>query len=199
MRGSVDAGQPGPQQLNSMLALVATKDKLSKSNNLATQHTSPAASIIATSPKSGPQSTLQTELGLEQQRQVQSDKQQGGVVGTATGAVTVSGSATKSSQKQQGTNKPSINVTTNPLDISLCGAQPPCGASTQTCGVGTRGRGRTPGNEFHFLLRQLFRLCFNPPQTCSHMAHCSIMSNNCWKIEFFLYVSPWKCYLRQFP
>ncbi|XP_043286833.1 serine-rich adhesin for platelets-like isoform X2 [Venturia canescens] len=142
VRGSVDAGQPDPQQLNSMLALVASKDKGSKSN-VTTSNTA----TLATSPKNS-QHGPQTEAGTQQQQTqlTQSDKQQvpGGITGGGTTMTTTT--STKSSQKQQPTpGKPSINVTTNPLDISLCGATPPCGGGAQNANVTGRGRGRAAG------------------------------------------------------
>lgn len=148
VRGSVDAGQPDPQQLNSMLALVASKDKGSKSN-LTTSNTS----ALATSPKNS-QHGPQTEAGTQQQQTqlTQPDKQ------LVSGGITGGGTATKSSQKQQPTaGKPSINVTTNPLDMSLCGATPPCGASAQNTNVTGRGRGRAAGESTNFIFLLIIR------------------------------------------
>ncbi|XP_033210869.1 serine-rich adhesin for platelets-like isoform X2 [Belonocnema kinseyi] len=106
VRGSVDAGQPDPKQINSLLALVAAKEKEKSC-------TSPVNHITSNGPsRKNSQSTP--------------DKEKGSL-------------DAKCNQKSV---KPNINVTTNPLDISLC-AQNSC--NMQTSIVGTRTRGRTAG------------------------------------------------------
>lgn len=107
VRGSVDAGQPDPQHLNSLLALVsANKSTLEEEST--TNH------INANT----------TPVSRKNDTQISGDRDK--------------------SKQQKTTTKPSINVTTNPLDISLCGSQPAC--NTQTS-ASTRGRGRPPGNQ----------------------------------------------------
>lgn len=64
----------------------------------------------------------------------------------------------KLSTKSQ--SKPSINVTTNPLDISLCNSQSPSIAQSST---GTRGRGRPPGNFFLKISIYIFYSSFLQP------------------------------------
>ncbi|XP_008556531.1 uncharacterized protein LOC103577599 isoform X1 [Microplitis demolitor] len=112
VRGSVDAGQPDSNQLNSMLALIAAKENQSTIEEETSNHITPA------------NNTIKTMESLQQS--VERDKFNGGSVG-----------------KMQKTSKPSINVTTNPLDISLCTPQPPCAPTQQS--TGTKGRCKPPG------------------------------------------------------
>lgn len=108
VRGSVDAGQPDPNQINSLMSFVAAKEK-EKENSC-------TSSVNYITSNESSRKNSQTTPELEK------------------GAIDA-----KTNQK---TVKPNINVTTNPLDISLC-SQTPC--NTQTSIVGTRGRGRTAG------------------------------------------------------
>ncbi|XP_015126196.1 uncharacterized protein LOC107047847 [Diachasma alloeum] len=107
VRGSVDAGQPDPHHLNSMLALVAAKESILQEEPAIINH------INANS------------LVLSRKNDAQ-----------------IIGDGKEKAKQSKVSAKPSINVTTNPLDISLCGTQPTC--NTQTSGS-TRGRGRPPG------------------------------------------------------
>ncbi|KAK2576912.1 hypothetical protein KPH14_005533 [Odynerus spinipes] len=103
VRGSVDAGQPDPSQISSMLALVAAKEKQNEkggSGNVTANHT---ALVKVT--QACDKATTETKHG-------------------------------------SGQKKPNINVTTNPLDISLVDGQPSCNAQTPT-GTANRGRGRS--------------------------------------------------------
>ncbi|XP_023287636.1 flocculation protein FLO11-like, partial [Orussus abietinus] len=114
VRGSVDAGQPDANHINSMLSLVAAKER---------------------------QNASESFNGISRIQQ-SSDK------GT---------SESKSGQK----NKPNINVTTNPLDISLCGGQPSC---TPHGSTGSRGRGRSTEchplvSPIHSWVRLFFPFC----------------------------------------
>lgn len=101
VRGSVDAGQPDPQQISSMLALVAAKEK-----------------------------QKQQQQQQQQQEQQQQQQQQQNSTGSPTSSCSTTTVCTP--QQQNGgektpdtaktPTKPNINVTTNPLDISLCAA-----------------------------------------------------------------------------
>lgn len=113
VRGSVDAGQPDPNQINSLMSFVAAKEK-EKENSC-------TSSVNYITSNESSRKNSQTTPELEK------------------GAIDA-----KTNQK---TVKPNINVTTNPLDISLC-SQTPC--NTQTSIVGTRGRGRTAGELIFF-------------------------------------------------
>lgn len=100
MRGSVDAGQPDPNQINSLLSLVAAKER---KNSTPGNNSDSRNSQHAEGEKNG------TESGKGDLNMV----------------------------------KANINVTTNPLDISLCaGKTPPCAQGS----TGSRSRGRTTGN-----------------------------------------------------
>ncbi|XP_044587064.1 uncharacterized protein LOC123266732 isoform X3 [Cotesia glomerata] len=115
VRGSVDAGQPNSNQLNSMLALIAAKENASTIEEETSNHINPASNTTVKSPE-------------PLQQSVERDKSSNG-----------GGSA----GKMQKTSKPSINVTTNPLDISLCAAQPPCEVTQPS--TGSKGRCKPPG------------------------------------------------------
>ncbi|XP_014603260.1 PREDICTED: flocculation protein FLO11-like isoform X4 [Polistes canadensis] len=102
VRGSVDAGHPDPNQISSMLALMATKEKQIDKGalvNVNSNHTS-----LTKVTQSCEKNCVDTKYNAEQK-------------------------------------KPNINVTTNPLDISLVGGQPSCNVQTPT-GTTNRGRGR---------------------------------------------------------
>ncbi|XP_051166119.1 rhoGEF domain-containing protein gxcI-like isoform X2 [Leptopilina boulardi] len=127
VRGSVDAGQPDPNQINSLMSFVAAKEK-EKENSCTS-----LVNYITSNESSRKNS--QTTPELEK------------------GAIDA-----KTNQK---TIKPNINVTTNPLDISLC-SQTPC--NTQTSIVGSRGRGRTAESHplvsaIHTWVRLIFPFC----------------------------------------
>ncbi|XP_008556532.1 uncharacterized protein LOC103577599 isoform X2 [Microplitis demolitor] len=131
VRGSVDAGQPDSNQLNSMLALIAAKENQSTIEEETSNHITPA------------NNTIKTMESLQQS--VERDKFNGGSVG-----------------KMQKTSKPSINVTTNPLDISLCTPQPPCAPTQQS--TGTKGRCKPPESHplvsaIHSWVRLFFPFC----------------------------------------
>nr|XP_050851431.1 uncharacterized protein LOC127064437 isoform X1 [Vespula vulgaris] len=106
VRGSVDAGQPDPSQISSMLTLMATKEKQNEKSALVNINSNHTSLIKITEPN---------------------EKNSNETKHTA------------------GQKKPNINVTTNPLDISLVGSQPSCNAQTPT-GTTNRSRGRSaPG------------------------------------------------------
>ena len=109
----MDAGQPDSNQINSLLALVATKEK-EKSCTSSVNHI-----------KSNEQSRKNSQSTPDKEN------------------------CSTDPKTNQKTAKPNINVTTNPLDISLC-AQAPC--NTQTSIMGARGRGKSTGKiNFYFL------------------------------------------------
>ncbi|XP_034947311.1 mucin-4-like isoform X2 [Chelonus insularis] len=109
VRGSVDAGQPDPHQVNSMLTLLAAKERISSMEESKANH-------IDTRNDFKKESDLQV---------LEKDKIE------------------DSCGKMLKNAKPNINVTTNPLDISLCGSQSPC--STTQPSTGTRGSRKIPG------------------------------------------------------
>ncbi|XP_048506407.1 uncharacterized protein LOC105694056 [Athalia rosae] len=101
VRGSVDAGQPDPNQINSLLSLVAANERKN--------------------------STTSVNSAMKNSQRVKGEKNCSEFTG-------------KGNQKAA---KANINVTTNPLDISLCG-----GGQTASCAQGSTGsrtRSRTPG------------------------------------------------------
>ncbi|XP_011315199.1 uncharacterized protein [Fopius arisanus] len=125
VRGSVDAGQPDPHHLNSMLALVAAKESMLQEEPAVINH-------------------INANSGLSRKNDAQ-----------------IIGDGREKVKQAKGSAKPSINVTTNPLDISLCGTQPTC--NTQTSGS-TRGRGRPPEahplvSTIHSWVRLFFPFC----------------------------------------
>ncbi|OXU29760.1 hypothetical protein TSAR_009606, partial [Trichomalopsis sarcophagae] len=101
VRGSVDAGQPDPQQISSMLALVAAKNS--------------CYSSIPNGPSQSPSNGCLAKVNGERSPTESSP------------------TSTTTSSSTGTTAKPNINVTTNPLDISLCTPQTPSSAP------GTRG------------------------------------------------------------
>lgn len=101
VRGSVDAGQPDPQHLNTLLSLIA-------------KETTVEEEVI--------QNHINVTVVTKKNNNTQSFKRDRKSLKTPT--------------------KPSINVTTNPLDISLCNSQSENIAQSST---GARGRGRQPG------------------------------------------------------
>lgn len=110
----MDAGQPDPSQINSMLTLMTTKEKQNEkgaSVNINSNHTS---LIKITEPSEKNSNEAKHPVGQK---------------------------------------KPNINVTTNPLDISLVGGQQTsCNAQTPT-GTTNRGRGRSaPGEKTDFTI-----------------------------------------------
>ncbi|XP_068990142.1 uncharacterized protein [Neodiprion pinetum] len=100
VRGSIDAGQPDPNQINSLLTLVAAKERKN--------------------------STAGNNSGLKNSQRSEGEK-----------------NGSESGKGNQKIVKANINVTTNPLDITLCSGQTPSNAQTST---GSRVRaGRAAG------------------------------------------------------
>ncbi|XP_023246816.1 uncharacterized protein LOC106639394 [Copidosoma floridanum] len=137
VRGSVDAGQPDPQQISSMLALVAAKEK---------QRASPPSSLAK---PLEPQTVI---VGVQ-------PAQCNGNAGSNAGSPVDTKQASSGSRSPTLANaKPNINVTTNPLDISLCAngtvnGNGSSGGTTGTgFGVGGAGRGRGRPTESHPLV-----------------------------------------------
>ncbi|KAK0074023.1 hypothetical protein PV326_012826, partial [Microctonus aethiopoides] len=129
VRGSVDAGQPADvHYLNSMLALVAAKENKSPpKDELQINHTNVITKLVT---DKNDELSIDKGCGNNTRTQKSSTTSSATVIAGATITTTMTAS------------KPSINVTTNPLDISLCGAQPPCGTTQSTAGV--KGRGKLP-------------------------------------------------------
>ncbi|XP_063986496.1 uncharacterized protein LOC135167327 isoform X3 [Diachasmimorpha longicaudata] len=126
VRGSVDAGQPDPHHLNSMLALVAAKDNALQEEPAVINHIN--ANSVVLSRKTDAQIIVEGKEKFKQSKP---------------------------------SAKPSINVTTNPLDISLCGPQPTCNSQSS---AGARGRGRPPEahplvSTIHSWVRLFFPFC----------------------------------------
>ncbi|XP_024937752.1 uncharacterized protein LOC107264809 isoform X2 [Cephus cinctus] len=120
VRGSVDAGQPDPNQINAMLALVASKEKQSVQVN----HVNGS------------------NAGKNVQQRTEGGKQDG--------------------ERQIGKKMitANINVTTNPLDISLCDSQSTCATQMPIA----RGRGRIAESHplvsaIHSWIRLFFPFC----------------------------------------
>ncbi|KAJ8687468.1 hypothetical protein QAD02_023262 [Eretmocerus hayati] len=112
VRGSVDAGQPDSLHISSMLALAAAKNTLKNSSN-------PITTTMTTTTMS-PLTTASSTSTLKSQSQQPSPvNDMNGNVGDRSPSQEKSprGSVTPTS------GKPNINVTTNPLDISLCASQ----------------------------------------------------------------------------
>ncbi|XP_043487190.1 flocculation protein FLO11-like isoform X4 [Polistes fuscatus] len=119
VRGSVDAGQPDPNQISSMLALMATKEKQIDKGalvNVNSNHTS-----LTKVTQSCEKNCVDTKYNAEQK-------------------------------------KPNINVTTNPLDISLVGGQTSCNVQTPT-GTTNRGRGRPTAAKMGRTMKKYFVRC----------------------------------------
>ncbi|XP_014603249.1 PREDICTED: flocculation protein FLO11-like isoform X1 [Polistes canadensis] len=119
VRGSVDAGHPDPNQISSMLALMATKEKQIDKGalvNVNSNHTS-----LTKVTQSCEKNCVDTKYNAEQK-------------------------------------KPNINVTTNPLDISLVGGQPSCNVQTPT-GTTNRGRGRPTAAKMGRTMKKYFVRC----------------------------------------
>ncbi|XP_046738061.1 uncharacterized protein LOC124406627 [Diprion similis] len=89
VRGSVDAGQPDPNQINSLLTLVAAKERKN--------------------------STAGNNSGLKNSQRSEGEK-----------------NGSESGKGNQKVVKANINVTTNPLDITLCSGQTPSNAQAST-------------------------------------------------------------------
>ncbi|KAF7988505.1 hypothetical protein HCN44_001078 [Aphidius gifuensis] len=120
VRGSVDAGQPDPQHLNTLLSLIA-------------KETTVEEEVI--------QNHINVTVVTKKNNNTQSFKRDRKSLKTPT--------------------KPSINVTTNPLDISLCNSQSENIAQSST---GARGRGRQPEchsfvSAIHSWVSLLFPFC----------------------------------------
>lgn len=118
----MDAGQPDPSQISSMLTLMATKEKQNEKSALVNINSNHTSLIKITEPN---------------------EKNSNETKHTA------------------GQKKPNINVTTNPLDISLVGSQPSCNAQTPT-GTTNRSRGRSaPGEKINPIFNEKRFLVFN--------------------------------------
>ncbi|XP_031789421.1 probable serine/threonine-protein kinase nek3 isoform X3 [Nasonia vitripennis] len=128
VRGSVDAGQPDPQQISSMLALVAAKNS--------------CCSSIPNGPSQSPSNGCLAKVNGERSPTESSP------------------TSTTTSSSTGTTAKPNINVTTNPLDISLCTPQTPSSAPGTRAGRGGRAAESHPlVSTIHSWVRLFFPFC----------------------------------------